>query len=53
MNYTIRRYELFIENMGQSIGRKKIEDPTLVAFTIMIAESRLEMMISDIMNCMQ
>ena len=37
-------------------GRKKIEDSTLVALTIMIAESRpeeKEMMISVIMNCMQ
>ena len=37
-------------------GRKKIEDTTLVALTIMIAESRpeeKEMMISVIMNCMQ
>lgn len=37
-------------------GRKKIEDFTLVALTIMIAESRpeeKEMMISVIMNCMQ
>ena len=36
-------------------GRKKIEDATLVALTIMIAESRpeeKEMMISVIMNCM-
>ena len=37
-------------------GQKKIEDSTLVALTIMIAESRpeeKEMMISVIMNCMQ
>ena len=37
-------------------GRKKIQDSTLVALTIMIAESRpkeKEMMISVIMNCMQ
>lgn len=37
-------------------GKKKIEDATLVALTIMIAESRpeeKEMMISVIMNCMQ
>ncbi|MCI6060590.1 MAG: virulence RhuM family protein [Dorea sp.] len=37
-------------------GQKKIEDSTLVALTIMIAESRSEekeMMISVIMNCMQ
>ena len=37
-------------------GKKKIEDSTLVALTIMIAESRAEekeMMISVIMNCMQ
>ena len=36
-------------------GQKKIEDATLVALTIMIAESRpeeKEMMISVIMNCM-
>lgn len=36
-------------------GEKKIEDATLVALTIMIAESRpeeKEMMISVIMNCM-
>lgn len=36
-------------------GKKKIEDSTLVALTIMIAESRAEekeMMISVIMNCM-
>ncbi|EET58512.1 death-on-curing family protein [Marvinbryantia formatexigens DSM 14469] len=41
---------LFVE------GKKKIEDATLVALTIMIAESRpeeKEMMISVIMNCMQ
>lgn len=41
---------LFIE------GKKKLEDSTLVALTIMIAESRpeeKEMMISVIMNCMQ
>ncbi len=40
---------LFIE------GKKKIEDSTLVALTIMIAESRpeeKEMMISVVMNCM-
>ena len=37
-------------------GKKKMEDSTLVALTIMIAESRpeeKEMMISVIMNCMQ
>ena len=37
-------------------GKKKMEDGTLVALTIMIAESRpeeKEMMISVIMNCMQ
>lgn len=37
-------------------GRKRIEDVTLVALTIMIAESRpdeKEMMISVVMNCMQ
>ena len=37
-------------------GKKKIEDATLVALTIMVAESRpeeKEMMISVIMNCMQ
>ncbi|MCI6432410.1 MAG: virulence RhuM family protein [Lachnospiraceae bacterium] len=37
-------------------GKKNIEDSTLVALTIMIAESRpeeKEMMISVIMNCMQ
>lgn len=37
-------------------GKKKIENSTLVALTIMIAESRpeeKEMMISVIMNCMQ
>ena len=37
-------------------GKKKIEDATLVALTIMIAESRpeeKEMMISVIMNCIQ
>ena len=37
-------------------GKKKIENATLVALTIMIAESRpeeKEMMISVIMNCMQ
>ena len=37
-------------------GKKLIEDSTLVALTIMIAESRpeeKEMMISVIMNCMQ
>lgn len=36
-------------------GKKKIEDSTLVALTIMIAESRAEekeMMISVVMNCM-
>lgn len=45
-----KNYALFVE------GRKKIEDSTLVALTIMIAESRpeeKEMMISVIMNCMQ
>ena len=37
-------------------GKKRIEDATLVALTIMIAESRpeeKEMMISVIMNCIQ
>ena len=37
-------------------GQKRIEDVTLVALTIMIAESRpeeKEMMISVVMNCMQ
>lgn len=37
-------------------GKKKMEDGTLVALTIMVAESRpeeKEMMISVIMNCMQ
>ena len=37
-------------------GKKKMEDSTLVALTIMIAESRpeeKEMMISVVMNCMQ
>ena len=37
-------------------GKKTIEDSTLVALTIMIAESRpeeKEMMISVVMNCMQ
>ena len=37
-------------------GRKRIEDATLVALTIMIAESRAEekeMMVSVVMNCMQ
>ena len=37
-------------------GQKKIEDSTLVALTIMIAESKpeeKEMMISVVMNCMQ
>lgn len=36
-------------------GRKRIEDSTLVALTIMIAESRAEekeMMVSVVMNCM-
>ena len=36
-------------------GRKRIEDLTLVAQTIMIAESRAEekeMMVSAVMNCM-
>ena len=36
-------------------GRKRIEDATLVALTIMIAESQpeeKEMMISLVMNCM-
>lgn len=45
-----RNQVLFID------GKKKIEDSTLVALTIMIAESRSEekeMMISVIMNCMQ
>ena len=45
-----RNQALFID------GKKKIEDSTLVALTIMIAESRpeeKEMMISVIMNCMQ
>ncbi len=37
-------------------GKKMIEDATLVALTIMIAESRpeeKEMMISVVMNCMR
>ena len=37
-------------------GRKTIEDATLVALTIMIAESKpeeKEMMISVVMNCMR
>lgn len=37
-------------------GKKRIEDATLVALTIMIAESRpeeKEMMVSVVMNCMQ
>ena len=37
-------------------GRKLIEDYTLVALTIMIAESRpdeMEMMITVIMNCLK
>ena len=37
-------------------GEKKMEDATLVALTIMIAESRpeeKEMMVSVVMNCMQ
>ena len=37
-------------------GRKLIDDHTLVALTIMIAESKpeeKEMMVSVIMNCMQ
>jgi len=37
-------------------GQKRIDDHTLVALTIMIAESKpdeKEMMISVIMNCMQ
>lgn len=41
--------ELFVD------GKKKIEDSTLVALTIMIAESRpeeKEMMVSVVMNCM-
>ena len=36
-------------------GKKRIEDATLVALTIMIAESQpeeKEMMISVVMNCM-
>ena len=42
--------ELFVD------GKKRIEDSTLVAITIMIVESRpeeKEKMISVIMNCMQ
>ena len=45
-----RNQALFVD------GNKKIEDSTLVALTIMIAESRpeeKEMMISVVMNCMQ
>ena len=44
-----RNQALFVD------GKKKIEDATLVALTIMIAESRpeeKEMMVSVIMNCM-
>ena len=47
----------FLDKNGAlfSDGKKKIEDTTLVALTIMIAESRpeeKEMMISVTMNCM-
>ena len=48
----------FLDKNGALIrdGEKTIDDHTLVALTIMIAESRpeeKEMMISVIMNCMQ
>jgi prophage maintenance system killer protein len=49
---------LYFLDKNQSLfedGKKKIEDSTLVALTIMIAESRpeeKEMMISVVMNCM-
>ena len=45
-----RNQALFVD------GNKKIDDRTLVALTIMIAESRpeeKEMMVSVVMNCMQ
>lgn len=50
LHFLNRNQALFID------GEKKIADSTLVALTIMIAESRpeeKEMMISVIMNCMQ
>ena len=45
-----RNQALFVD------GNKKIDDRTLVALTIMIAESKpeeKEMMVSVVMNCMQ
>ena len=53
---TMFLYFLDKNNVLFADGKKKIEDSTLVALTIMIAESRpeeKEMMISVIMNCMQ
>ena len=50
---------LFFLDKNQALfvdGNKKIEDATLVALTIMIAESRpdeMEMMITVIMNCIR
>lgn len=49
--YFLDRNQALVER-----GKKRIEDATLVALTIMIAESRpeeKEMMISVIMNCIQ
>ena len=50
LHFLNRNHALFDE------GRKRIDDHTLVALTIMIAESRpeeKEMMISVIMNCIR
>ena len=52
---TVFLYFLDINNALIIDGRKRIEDHTLVALTIMIAESRpqeKEMMISVVLNCM-
>ena len=50
-------FSYFLDKNGAlfSEGKKRIEDATLVALTIMIAESRAEekeMMVSVVMNCM-
>ncbi len=53
---TMFLYFLYKNNALFIDGKKKLEDGTLVALTIMVAESRpeeKEMMISVIMNCMQ
>jgi hypothetical protein len=54
----MRRTENFPDKNGMLFegGKKLIDDHTLVALTIMIAESRtdeMEMMITVIMNCLK